>query len=969
MRTLRPSRHAVLLSSALVLFFLCVPRATSAQDMGAIVGSVRDSAAYLPLPAVLVEVVDERGSTVASGTTGASGSFRCAGVPPGRYDVRFVLPGWQPRTVSIPTVSAGETYSLHVLLTQRSYQLNPLAVTASRTTERILDAPAAVQVVARPEMEERPALTTAEHVRDAAAVDYMATGLQGSYVVTRGFNNVFSGATLTLTDHRIAGAPSLRANIPYLNPASSLDLERMEIVLGPGSALYGPNVEQGVVHSFTRSPIDSPGIGMAVAGGLRQQDAEPGGVFGPSDEGLFHGEGRVAVRASEKVGLKLSGTYFVGTDYLFVDSVEVVQQMLARDCLNEGLDPTSDACLNFSDGLRLSDPVDRDALEVRVRNVAGGRDSDLERWTVDARLDWRPAPESSLVLSGGRAMAARSVDLTGLGAAQIRDWVYDYLQARFTWGDLFAQLYLNKSKNSDSYLLRSGRPLVDRSELWVGQLQHSSQLGERNRLVYGLDLLHTVPKTEGTINGKNEADDDITEVGGFLQWESLLTRQLDLVLAARLDRNSRLSDPVFSPRAALVFRPEPGHSFRLTFNRAFSTPNTISLFLDLSGGTVPLFGPFRYDVRAQGGGDTGFTFRRQDGVPMHQSPFSPLAGGAARDFLPTTTPVLWDEALDVADALADAGQLDREVADLLRGLPVPDGSQVGIVALALDPDASDEDPPFVPAPGDLEGIQDLPPLAPGTTSTLEAGYKGLLGDRLLLAANAWYSHVNDRISALRVISPNVFLEGSSLDAYLTDQFLGIVGTVFPTEDAARAAAQRLAGLISGVRLGVVTPEQAGGSDAAIVLTDRNLSAIDLFGLDLSASLRLAASWTLDASAAWVSDDVFRAGEGPTAEVIPLNAPKLKGSAALRYVAPEDGFNGAVRFRAIRGFPAGSGVYSGDVEGYEIVDVTVGYRVAGTGLWAQLELQNLFGAAYRAFPGAPAIGRLGLLRLRYDLEGP
>lgn len=968
MRTIAPSGRSSRHWPALALACLCLPRVAFPQDTGAIVGSVRDSATLGPLAAVLVEVAGEGRRTTASVATGAAGTFRIARIPPGLYTVRFVLPGWQPQTVSGQTVAAGETTSVHTLMPERSYRLNPLAVTASRTSERVLDAPAAVEVVARQDIEERPALTTAEHVRDGTAVDYMATGLQGSYVVARGFNNVFSGATLTLLDHRMAGAPSLRANIPYLNPATSLDLDRTEIVLGPGSALYGPNVEQGVIHAFTRSPIDFPGLGLSVSGGLRQQDAAAGGAAGSSDEGLIHGEGRLAVRTSEKLGLKLSGTYFTGTDFLFVDSAEVMQQTLAQACLDGGLDPTDDACLNFGAGLRLSDSDDLAELGIRVRNVAGGRDGSLERWTVDARLDWRPAPETSVVLSGGRATAARSVELTGLGAAQVRDWAYNYVQARFQWKDLFAQVYLDKSDNTDSFLLRSGRPLVDRSELWVGQLQHAAQLGGRHRLVYGLDLLHTVPKTEGTINGKNEGDDEITEVGGFLQAEAMLGRQFDLVLAARLDQNSRLSDPVVSPRAALVFRPEPGHSVRLTYNRAFSTPNTISFFLDLSGGTVPLFGPFRYDVRAQGGADAGFTFRREEGIPMHQSPFSPLLGGSVRDFVPTTTPALWNEAVAAVEALAVGGAVSDTVAELLASLPVPDNSQVGILALTVNPDAEGDDPPFLPAPGDLAGIEDLPPLGPGITNTLEAGYKGLLGDRLLVAANAWYSHVSNRISALRVISPNVFLEGSSLDAYLTDQFLGLVGPVFPDEQAARTAADQLAGLLSELPLGVVAPEQAGGSDAAIVLTDRNLSAIDLFGVDVSVSVRLTASWSLNATAAWVSDDAFRAGGGATAEVIPLNAPTLKGSAALRYFGLGDGLNGALRVRALKGFPASSGVYSGDVEGYEIVDLNVGYRLAGTGLWAQLEIQNLFDAGYQAFPGAPAMGRLTLLRLRYDLNG-
>jgi len=44
---------------------------------------------------------------------------------------------------------------------------------------------------------------------------------------------------------------------------------------------------------------------------------------------------------------------------------------------------------------------------------------------------------------------------------------------------------------------------------------------------------------------------------------------------------ARVEDPVFSPRAALVFMPAENHNFRVTYNRAFSTPSSNNLFLDI----------------------------------------------------------------------------------------------------------------------------------------------------------------------------------------------------------------------------------------------------------------------------------------------------------------------------------------------------------------------------------------------------
>ena len=161
---------------------------------------------------------------------------------------------------------------------------------------RLLDAPASLSVVSTEQIQDEPALTTMDHVEGQAGVDVMRSGLQGGYVVVRGFNNVFSGSLLTLTDNRIARVPSLRANIQHLNPSTNLDVERVEIVRGPASALYGPNAANGVMHVITRSPIDDPGSAVALGGGLRQQDGHAPKLAGRQQ--ARRGDGRDPARGA-----------------------------------------------------------------------------------------------------------------------------------------------------------------------------------------------------------------------------------------------------------------------------------------------------------------------------------------------------------------------------------------------------------------------------------------------------------------------------------------------------------------------------------------------------------------------------------------------------------------------------------------------------------------------------------------------
>jgi iron complex outermembrane receptor protein len=967
------SRSVRLFLAALPLLLFSLPATVHAQG-GGIAGTVRDEASQSGLAAVLVEVVDGAGNVVASGATGTSGAFRIQNVPAGTYTVRFLSPGWNTTTLPGQTVTAGQLTSLTATMTEGSYSLNPITVTTSKTEEKVLDAPAAVEVVGPLDIQERPTTTTIDHVKNKSGVDVIQTGVQSSYVVVRGFNNIFSGASLTMTDNRISRVPSLRANISHLTPTTNLDLDQVEVVLGPGSALYGPNAANGVIHSLTRSPIDYPGVSFSMAGGLRQQSSESnsanvagGEAFDASDEGLFHAEGRIAISPSEKFGVKVSGQYFKGTEYTFVDSEEAGEQADAEACVASGYDLATSDCLNFTSGLNLTDPDDLESLRTSVDNVAAGRDENLERWTLDARIDWRPSPETAVVLSGGRTSALSSVDLTGLGAAQVIDWAYNYVQAKVNHQDFFAQVFWNSSDNEDTYLLRSGRPLIDKSQLLVAQLQHAARLGESHRFIYGADLLRTIPKTEGTINGKNDVDDNLTEFGGYLQWEWAIDPRLDFVAAARLDNHSRLEDLVFSPRAAIVYKPDQENSLRLTFNRAFSTPTTLNLFLDLSAERIPIFGPFRYDIRATGSTELGHQFMRDaSGIPMHMSPFNQLLGGSAREFLPTTTAQLW------AEAVAAVNAIDPSAGFLLQNLvAVPGSGDVGIIALTLDPATRE----FLPTPGGLSGVQDFPRLKPTITNTFEVGYKGLLGDKVLLGVNGWWSHITDFTSALRVASPNVFLKVQDMGTYLASQFLPLVGVplpgvgvLFPTAEAAVGTATALATQMAQLPLGVVTPLSAGGTDATLAFVYENLGSLDVFGAEVAATFLLSDQVELATTVSIVDKDQFETNARGLSERVPLNAPTLKGTAALTYRSEGGAFNGQVRFRAQNGFDANSAVYIGRVDAFATMDLGVGYKLPGMeGVWLQLDVQNVLDNHYQTFVGAPVLGRLGLLRLRYDFS--
>ena len=130
-------------------------------------------------------------------------------------------------------------------------------MTASRRPEKLLDAPASITVLESRDIASRTALTATEHLKALPAVDIITAGLNQSRVVIRGFNDLLSGSLLSLVDYRITRIPAIRLNAFQLIPTSNDDVERIEVVSGPASALYGPNSASGVMHVITKSPFDS----------------------------------------------------------------------------------------------------------------------------------------------------------------------------------------------------------------------------------------------------------------------------------------------------------------------------------------------------------------------------------------------------------------------------------------------------------------------------------------------------------------------------------------------------------------------------------------------------------------------------------------------------------------------------------------------------------------------------------------
>jgi len=942
-----------------------------AQESGSIKGQVSDDTGQ----ALSGSNVMVKGPALPEGTgavTDATGNFWIRHLPPGVYTLTISHIGYKPITQKDIRVPMGGTLELHFILESGPIVLEQMVVSASRRLEKALDAPASISVVEAGEIQDHPALTVADHVKDLPAVDFIQTGMIQNNVVARGFNSLFSssGDLLTLTDYRIARVASLRLNAYQFIPVTNEDIERIEVVLGPGSALYGPNSPNGVMHLITYSPFTSAGTNVKVGIGersLRKVSLRHAGTVG------------------ERFGYKISSQYYTGTDWKHEDPAE--QQ--ARQA-NPNLRP---------------------------------RDFDIVSKKMEVRFDIKPTEELTAIGSAGYS-CTNDIQLTGVGATQADDWAYHFVQARFRYRDWFAQVFRNWSDAGETFVLASGDDIVDNSSLTVFQIQHAAALGERQRFIYGLDALLTRPNTDGTINGQNEDHDDINEWGAYLQSETTLAEKLDLVLALRYDDHNRIEDAEISPRAALVFKPRYDQTLRVTYNRAFSTPSANNLYIDmlvmpdpfgLGANFAPALGfSPAIDIRLQGtsrkGFDGGFTFPRSNSGPRFRSPFAPVAGLRPDQYLdlhdPVFTNVMWGIGRGVV--LATFVPAFQQISTDLMAQQLIAGGMEAEAAQATAAQQAEALATVFPSivPEQLAGLQnvmaklnletagfdpvtevrDVPRVQSTITQTYEVGYKGAIGSKLILAADLYRTRITDFVAPFAVETPNVFLDPTRLSAALDPTFTQALQDPDHASLAGALAsldALQLEGIVAGnnngtpvdeltqifttgassIPFGTVSPEQSY-DPVTILMAYRNFGKVTLHGLDLSMAYYPNKTWRLTGNYSYVNENFFENLEG-IADV-PLNAPKhkLKVGTTCKIPALDLQLGGRLRYNS--SFPASFGVYVGDVEAYTVLDLNLVYKLpVRQELSLKVDIRNGLNDKYRGFVGAPKVGRLVFAELGLD----
>ena len=179
--------------------------------------------------------------------------------------------------------------------------LNVEVTSVSRKPEKWFDAPSAIQVISQEDIRRSGATSLPEALRLAPNLQVAQVNSSSWAISARGFNNGLANKLLVLMDGRTLYTPLFAGVFWDVQNTLLEDVDRIEVVSGPGGTLWGANAVNGVINIITKSARETQGTLLMAGGGTFLQD--------------FVGA-RYGAKLGENVYFRLDGQYFDREDTL-----------------------------------------------------------------------------------------------------------------------------------------------------------------------------------------------------------------------------------------------------------------------------------------------------------------------------------------------------------------------------------------------------------------------------------------------------------------------------------------------------------------------------------------------------------------------------------------------------------------------------------------------------------------------------
>lgn len=386
---------------------------------------------------------------------------------------------------------------------------------ASKKEQRLSQAAQAIYVISQEDIRRSGATTIAEALRMAPGLNVAEIDSHSWAISARGFNSRFANKLLVLIDGRSVYTPLFSGVFWDVQDTVLEDIDRIEVIRGPGATLWGANAVNGVINIITKAARETQGTLVTAGGGAGE---------------LGFGEARFGGKAGADVFYRLHAKYFRRDRF---QSPEGEPGHDEWDILRGGFKLD----WNFSPGTTLSFQGDA------YGGSAGGTET----------IASLTPPFTQTPVSRG------NVD----GANLMGRWRH----VASPDSETALQLIYDRTRRKDS-VHREIRTT------WDVDFQHRFALGARQEIVCGVGYRTTADEIKGSFAVRFSPDRRRDQLfSGFLQDDLiLLPRRLRLTLGSKFEHNDYTGFEI-QPNIRLLYTPAERHTLWASVSRAVRTPS------------------------------------------------------------------------------------------------------------------------------------------------------------------------------------------------------------------------------------------------------------------------------------------------------------------------------------------------------------------------------------------------------------
>ncbi len=486
----------------------------AAQDeVPPLIGRVVDLATGQPLIGVNVMVI----GTHRGDATDMEGRFTIAGLPPGNITLLTSAIGYEDARTS---VQLPRRDPLDIRLRETFFQMDEIVVTGTRTEKVFRDVPIATEVISRQDILDSGARNMGELLEQRSGVT-VNPGVEGGQTVN--LLGIDSKYILIMVDGQpVTGKFNNRISLDQI---STTMVDKVEIIKGPSSAMYGSEAMGGVINIITNRRLS--------AAPLAVRSRFTGSREGWNPFYLDHGKRDLRLNFDQdwknlRLQLDVDGLWAnVDKSIKYID-VDRYQKLALRSDMTWQIAPAH--ALSF--WLNRFGTTEENLLRSQDLVTAT---TEVERTTVLMEHRWQVTPALHLKTVGRQDRYGRQFSRLDEGASTTRE---------------------NETEAEVNLVYETTTVTVNA----------------------GAELGRDVYRNERVSGGSHER----ALVGVYLQAEWQLPPDLTLIAGGRGDDNDEIDDPIFSPRLAAMYSLGEHWKLRASWGEGFRMPSFMDRYMDWS---------------------------------------------------------------------------------------------------------------------------------------------------------------------------------------------------------------------------------------------------------------------------------------------------------------------------------------------------------------------------------------------------